>query len=92
MATELCDRCLIGGVCDVKDIIEQPPQCKNFVERPKTRCDELHSMNAEELADFIMSVEPTACPFRSDHGDDCQFTNCRDCWIQWLSEVCVNEK
>lgn len=32
MQSELCDRCLIGGVCDLPECMRpQPPKCGGFV-------------------------------------------------------------
>lgn len=54
---------------------------------PVTNYDRLVSKSPEELAEWIMSIEPAACPFRDDHGDDCRFTHCEKCWLDWLKEV-----
>lgn len=40
----------------------------------------------EELAEWIMSIEPAACPFRDDYGDECRFTHCEKCWLDWLKQ------
>ena len=46
--------------------------------------DRLISKTPEELAEWIESIEPAACPWRDDHGDNCRFAHCRDCWFSWL--------
>ena len=45
-----------------------------------------------ELAEWIMSIEPAACPFRDDHGDDCRFSHCAQCWLDWMKEEVQNEQ
>ena len=44
------------------------------------------SKTPEEMVKWIMSIEPAACPFREDHGDDCRFTHCEDCWLDWIRQ------
>lgn len=50
----------------------------------RTNHDLLISKTPEELAEWIESIEPSACPWRDDHGDNCRFAHCRDCWLSWL--------
>ena len=54
--------------------------------KPITNYDRLRAMSVEEMAKWIMIIEPTACPFRDDHGDDCPFSLCKDCWLDWLKQ------
>lgn len=51
-----------------------------------TNYDRLVSKSPEELTEWIESIEPAACPWRDDHGDNCRFTHCRDCWLDWLKQ------
>lgn len=57
----------------------------------KSNYDLLMHKTPEELAEWIMSIEPAACPFRDDHGDDCRFTHCRDCWLDWFQRPAKGE-
>lgn len=63
-----------------------PPvmDCLDKKTPPTTNYNRLISKTPEELAEWIESIEPAACPWRDDHGDDCRFTHCLDCWINWL--------
>lgn len=72
---------------------DYPPYLDYPKERkPQTNYDRLISKTPEELAKWIESMEPAACPWRDDHGDDCPYTNCSDCLLSWLkSPVEVNE-
>lgn len=79
----LCDRCDIAASCLLN--YDGVPCRKNRTVEP-TNADRLRAMTDEELARWIMSIEPAACPFRDDHGDDCHFTHCRDCWLEWLKQ------
>ena len=54
--------------------------------KPITNYDLIRAMSVEEMAEWIMSIEPAACPFRDDHGDDCRFSHCKDCWLDWLKQ------
>lgn len=55
----------------------------------QTNYDRLISKTPEELVKWIESIEPAACPFRDDHGDDCPYTHsCEDCWLDWLKQEC----
>ena len=54
--------------------------------KPITNADRIRAKSVEEMAEWIMSIEPAACPFRDDHGDDCRFSHCKDCWIDWLKQ------
>lgn len=80
----------ICGLCYCFDKFESkdyPPYLDYPKERkPQNNFERLKSMSMEEMAEFIMSVEPAACPFRDDHGDDCRFTRCTDCWAEWLKQ------
>lgn len=60
--------------------------------RNRTFADDLRAMSDEELAEWIMSTEPAACPFRDDHGDDCRFSHCKDCWLDWLRQESGKEE
>lgn len=50
-----------------------------------THYDLLIRKTPEEMVEWIESIEPAACPWRDDHGDNCRFTHCRDCWLDWLN-------
>lgn len=40
MACEMCDRCLIGDVCDLPDGLRpQPPKCSGFVPKESEEAD-----------------------------------------------------
>lgn len=84
MATELCDRCVICDLCDVKDIVAPPPKCQNFVQRPMTNYDKLHAMSVEELAKWADKY--FNCPPKIDCPKD--EASCKVCWLRWLNEVC----
>ena len=79
MACELCDRCLIGDVCDVKDIVAPPPRCQNFVQRPMTHFDQLHAMSVEEMAGWLDLV-------RNNKDYPIYATD----WEEWLKEEIVD--
>ena len=70
-----------NNVKDYPPYLDYPKPCK-----PITNADRLRAMSVEEMAEWIMSIEPAACPFRDDHGDDCRFSHCKDCWIDWLKQ------
>lgn len=57
---------------------------------PITEYDRIVRKSPEELAQWIMSIEPAACPFRDDHGDDCRFTHCEKCWLDFLKQEATN--
>ena len=41
MACELCDRCLIGDVCDLPDGLRpQPPKCGGFVPKDSDEAEQ----------------------------------------------------
>lgn len=52
----------------------------------RTNADRIRAMTDEGLVKWIESLEPAACPYRDDHGDDCRFTHCADCWLDWLKQ------
>lgn len=56
------------------------------ISEPTTKADQIRTMTDQGLAEWIESLEPAACPYRDDHGDDCRFTKCADCWIDWLKQ------
>lgn len=58
----------------------------------KTHHDLLISKTPEKLVEWIESIEPTACPWRDDHGDNCRFTHCRNCWLDWLKSPADKEE
>lgn len=65
---------------------EDASRCRDFIPKPITRYDRIRAKSVEEMAEWIMSIEPAACPFRDDHGDDCRFSHCKDCWLDWLKQ------
>lgn len=79
MATELCNRCVICGICDVKDIVSPPPRCQNFVQRPMTHFDQLRAMSVEELAVLLDLV-------RNNKDYPIYATD----WKEWLKEEIVD--
>lgn len=60
----------------------------DFVERPKpTNYDRFISKTPEELAEWIISIEPAACPYATwGYNDDCNKPDCRQCWLDWLRQ------
>lgn len=87
MATDLCPRCLIGDVCDVKDIISTPTGCGNYVERQKTNFDHVRELSIVELARWRANGQCPPIHFVNDY--ECQDMSCAECWLKWLME---NEK
>lgn len=77
----LCDRCDNAPFCLLN--FDGKP-CRKVRTVEPTNYDLLISKTPEELAEWIESIEPAACPWRDDHGDNCRFTNCHDCWLGWL--------
>lgn len=63
-----------------------PPvmDCPDKETPPTTNYDRLISKTPEEMTEWIESIEPSACPWRDDHGDNCRFAHCRECWLSWL--------
>ena len=58
----------------------------NYPCEPMTNYDSLIRKTPEEMVGWIESIEPAACPWRDDHGDNCHFAHCRDCWLDWLQK------
>ena len=93
MANDLCERCVIYDICDVKDIVAPPPQCQNFVQRPMTHFDQLHAMSVEEMAKALCrsGCPPTVwgkdgslyCP--KPEEEVCEEV-CGSCWLDWLRQ------
>ena len=79
MQSELCERCVIRDLCDVKDIVDQPPKCQNFVARPMTHFDRLRAMSAEEMAVWLDLV-------RNNKDYPIYATD----WEEWLKEEIVD--
>ena len=54
---------------------------------PRTHADRIRAKTDEELAEWIISIEPTACPYAMwGYNDDCNKTDCRQCWLDWLRQ------
>ena len=58
-----------------------------ILRKPQTNYDRLISKTPEEMAEWIESIEPAACPWRDDYGDDCPYTDCHNCWLGWLRSL-----
>lgn len=56
-----------------------------------TNYDHLISKTPDEMTEWIESIEPATCPWRDDHGDNCRFTHCSDCWLDWLKSPVKEE-
>ena len=84
--------CYRDGGCgpyEMYSCYECPASKSDYVQfktkpKPQTNYDYVISKTPEELTEWIESIEPAACPWRDDHGDNCRFTHCRDCWLDWL--------
>ena len=78
--------CSCGGAeakCDFYDYVRERAK------KPPTNYDSLIQKTPEEMAKWIESIEPAACPSREDHGDDCHFVGtCTECWLDWLKREC----
>lgn len=91
MADTLCTKCR-NQECEYAGRKVWVMICAHeYVAPPMTHGDQLRANSDEELAQWIMSIDPAACPFRDDHGDDCHFTHCKDCWQEWLKEEVKDE-
>ena len=63
----------------------------HYKPKPVTNYGRLVSKSPEEMVEWIESIEPAACPWRDDYGDNCRFTHCRDCWLDWLRQEATND-
>lgn len=94
MGTELCDRCLIGGVCDLPGCMRpQPPMCGGFVSKPTTNYDRLHGMNMEKLAKALCYCGCPCFTWKENPAVDCPIPQedvreeiCSECWLSWLKQ------
>ena len=80
----VCERCTENGNCAWQNHDETI--CREKPAFPITNADRIRSMTDEEMAEWIMSIGPAACPIRDDHGDECRFSHCKDCWLDWLKQ------
>lgn len=89
-----------GCACGREQCDDNCPTYRNYRQMPSyivehrstTNYDRIIGKTPEELAEWIESIEPAACPWRDDHGDNCCFTHCHDCWLDWLKQEATEWK